>query len=128
MFVVRSEDREAFMAALSAISKTYSAEWKAPTGYLEKANYHTNLACQEVHSTRAAFSYAAALLATGEEKDLKRAEEVLWHVAALQDKDPSNATYGIWSWYMRPPAASPGSWCLPAAPARATYGARSWPM
>ena len=112
MFIVRSEDREAFMAALSAVSKTYSAEWKAPTGYLEKANYHTNLACQEVHSTRAAFSYAAALLATGEEKDLKRAEEVLWHVAALQDKDPSNATYGIWSWYMEEPLdkMSPPDW------------------
>ena len=112
MMTIRAEDRGAFMAALDAISETYSEEWKAPTGYLEKANYHTNLARQNVHSTRAAFSYAAALLATGEEKDLKRAEEVLWHVAALQDKDPSNATYGIWSWYMEEPLEkmSPPDW------------------
>lgn len=112
MFTVREEDRAAFMQTLEAQNARYSEEWKCPTGYLAKANYHTNLACQNVHSTREAFSYAVALLATGEEKDLKRAEEVLWHVAALQDKDPSNATYGIWSWYMEEPLdkMSPPDW------------------
>lgn len=103
MFTLRAEDRELFMKTLNRINLTYNEKWKCPTTYLAKTNYHTTLSCQNVHSTRDAFSYASALLATGSETDLKRAEEVLWNVAALQDKDPSNATYGIWSWYMEEP-------------------------
>ena len=56
-----------------------------------------------MHSTREAFTYANALLLTGEEADLRRAEEVLLHVLGLQDQDPANATFGIWSWYMEEP-------------------------
>ena len=112
MYKLRDADREPFLESLRKLDAVYDENWKAPRGYLEKANYHTNLARQEVHSTRDAFGYAAALLATGEEKDLKRAEEILWHVEALQDKDPSNATYGIWSWYMEEPLEkmSPPDW------------------
>lgn len=112
MFTIRTEDKAAFIAALQKIRNTYSEEWKCPTSYLEKAGYHTNLACQDVHSTTAAFRFATALLATGDETDLKTAEEILWNVAALQDKDPSSATYGIWSWYMEEPLdkMSPPDW------------------
>ena len=112
MFTLREKDREPFFRALEKQNAVYDEEWKAPRSYLEKANYHTNLARQAVHSTRDAFGYAAALLAGGREEDLRRAEEVLWHVSALQDKDPAHATYGIWSWYMEEPLdkMSPPDW------------------
>lgn len=100
------------MRTLEASNARYSERWKCPTSYLEKANYHTQLYHCEVHSTREAFTYANALLATGEDKDLQRAIEVLNHVAHLQDKDPANATFGIWSWYMEEPLTkmNPPDW------------------
>ncbi|MCQ2445913.1 MAG: hypothetical protein MJ141_03375 [Clostridia bacterium] len=109
---IREEDRAAFLAALEKQHALYDEEWKGTREYLARANYHTTLANVTVHGTRSAFEYAAALLATGEEADLKRAEEILWHAASLQDKDPSNKTYGIWSWYMEEPLdkMSPPDW------------------
>ena len=112
MFTLRETDRTPFERALAKANAVYDEEWKAPAGYLDKANYHTNLARQTVHSTRDAFGYAAALLASGREEDLSRAEEILWNVSAQQDKNPANATYGIWSWYMEEPLEkmSPPDW------------------
>ena len=112
MYIIAPENREALMKTLADMNARYSEEWKCPTSYLSKANYHTRLARSEVHSTTEAFRYAAALLLTGEESDRRRAEEVLWHVASLQDTDPTNATYGIWSWYMEEPLSqmSPPDW------------------
>jgi hypothetical protein len=103
MLTVAEKNRVYFDRQLAAKNATYSEEWKCPTGHLEKANYHTQLYCCDVHSTRDAFSYANALLATGSEDDRLRAVEVLRHAAQLQDKDPANATFGIWSWYMEEP-------------------------
>ena len=103
MLTVSEKNRAYFMRELEKSNARYSEEWKCPTSYLEKANYHTQLYRCPVHSTREAFTYANALLATGDEKDLARAVEVLDHVAHLQDKDPANATFGIWSWYMEEP-------------------------
>ena len=103
MLTVSEKNRPYFMRELEKSNARYSQEWKCPTGYLEKANYHTQLYHCQVHSTREAFTYANALLATGDDKDLARAVEVLDHVAHLQDKDPANATFGIWSWYMEEP-------------------------
>lgn len=103
MLTVSEKNKPFFMRALAASNAVYSDEWKCPTSYLEKANYHTQLYNCYVHSTREAFMYANALLATGEEADRARAVEVLDHVTHLQDKDPANATFGIWSWYMEEP-------------------------
>lgn len=103
MFTVSEKNRDYFLRTLAESNALYSDVWKCPTRYLKKANYHTQLYCCEVHSTREAFTYANALLATGDDADLARAVEVLDHVARLQDKDPANATFGIWSWYMEEP-------------------------
>ena len=112
MFTLREADREPFLRALEKAGRTYDEEWKGPSAYLDKANYHTTLARRTVHSTREAFTYAAALLASGRDEDLARAEEILRHAAALQDKDPASPTYGIWSWYMEEPLEmmSPPDW------------------
>ena len=112
MIALKEAERPWFIRSLEKVDKTYDEAWKAPTSYLASANYHTTLACQEVHSTREAFSYAAALLAADRPGDLERAEEILRHAAALQEKDPAKATYGIWSWYMEEPLEkmSPPDW------------------
>ena len=103
MFTVKDQDRKLFLAALEKQNSRYNEEWKCPTDRLGAANYHTQLAFCDVHSTREAFNYAASLMMTGEEADRIRACDVLWHACALQDKNPANKTYGIWSWYMEEP-------------------------
>ena len=97
MFTVKDQDRKLFLAALEKQNSRYNEEWKCPTDRLGAANYHTQLAFCDVHSTREAFNYAASLMMTGEEADRIRACDVLWHACALQDKNPANKTYGIWS-------------------------------
>lgn len=103
MRTVEEKYRPFFQQRLEKENAIYSEEWKCPTSYLAKANYHTRLYHCDVHSTVAAFGYANALLLTGRDEDLARAIEVLDHAAHLQDKDPANATFGIWSWYMEEP-------------------------
>jgi hypothetical protein len=100
---IQIKNKTAFQKSLEQLNTLYNPEWKCPTRYLEKANYHTQLYNCDVHSTREAFIYANALLATGDKQDLARAIQVLDHVARLQDKDPASPTYGIWSWYMEEP-------------------------
>ncbi len=53
-----------------------------------------------------------ALLDSGERDRLRRAEEILRRVIALQDQDPSSRTYGIWSWFLEEPLEkmSPPDW------------------
>jgi hypothetical protein len=103
MYIVPEKDYKRFIKALDSMSERYDPDWKGPAMQLGSANYHTTLSYTTVHSTRDAFQYGAALLASGRDADLERAIEVLDNVVRLQDQDPTNATYGIWSWYMDEP-------------------------
>ncbi len=104
--------RKRLQRELEKLDAIYDPVWKGPVSYLEKANYHTTLACCNVVSTRESFTYAAALLATGDERDYARAVEILEDTLALQDQDPSSPTFGIWSWYKQEPLEkmSPPDW------------------
>lgn len=112
MYIVPEKDYKRFIKALDSMSERYDPDWKGPAMQLGSANYHTTLSYTAVHSTRDAFQYGAALLASGRDADLERAIEVLDNVVRLQDQDPTNATYGIWSWYMDEPLEkmSPPDW------------------
>lgn len=112
MLTVKERDRERFEKALSELNARYDEDWKGPSIELGSARYHTTLSYTTVHPTRDAFGYAAALLASGREADRQRAAEVLDNVVRLQDQEPSNATFGIWSWYMEEPLSkmSPPDW------------------
>lgn len=112
MRFVDEKYRRYFEENLAKLNDEYDQEWKCPGDYKGDPGYHSNLHHCRVHSTVQAFSYANMLLATGREEDLQRAVEVLRHAAALQDKDPANATYGIWSWFMEEPLEkmSPPDW------------------
>lgn len=74
--------------------------------------YHTTLQGGDVHPTRDSLAYAVALLDTGDPELLKRAEEILRRVIALQDQNPESKTYGIWSWFLEEPLdrMSPPDW------------------
>jgi hypothetical protein len=67
--------------------------------------YHTTFKAGAVHPTRASLNYAAALLDTGEEARVRRANEILRVVVGLQDKDTASKTFGLWPWYLEEPLA-----------------------
>jgi hypothetical protein len=74
--------------------------------------YHTTLQGGWVHPTRDSLAYAVGLLDTGRPADLARAIDVIRRVVALQDINPANKTYGIWSWFLEEPLEkmSPPDW------------------
>jgi hypothetical protein len=74
--------------------------------------YHTTLKGGMVHPTREAANYAVALLDTGDAELQKRAEAVLRKIVSLQDTNPENKTYGIWSWFLEEPLSqmAPPDW------------------
>jgi hypothetical protein len=74
--------------------------------------YHTALTGGFVHPTRDSLAYAVGLLDTDRPADLARAIEIIRRVVALQDTNPANRTYGIWSWFLEEPLEkmSPPDW------------------
>jgi len=74
--------------------------------------YHTTLKGGTVHPTRDSLNYALMLLDSGNDEYVRRAEEILERVIALQDQDRSSRTHGIWSWFLEEPLSvmSPPDW------------------
>ena len=104
--------RQAFLRALEEQDQSYDlGEQMLRTPY-SSPGYHTTLKGGFVHGTRDTLDYAVALLDSGDPDRLKRAEQVLGRVIALQDQDPNSRTYGIWSWFMEEPLdkMSPPDW------------------
>jgi hypothetical protein len=104
--------RRGFLAALEKRDADYDAKEKMIRRPFSSPGYHTALKGGMVHSTRESFSYAVALLDSGDAKRLARAVDILRRAIALQDQDPNSKTYGIWSWFMEEPLAkmSPPDW------------------
>ena len=111
-FSISDAQRERLNRALASMHKQYNSETKMITSAFSSPGYHTTLKGGDVHSTRAAFNYAVALLDTGDEALFRRACDVLDAVMALQDTDPQSKTYGIWSWFLEEPLAqmAPPDW------------------
>lgn len=62
--------------------------------------YHTTIKqADSIHSTYKSLVYALGLLDTEEERYAQRAFDIIGQLASMQDKDPSSATFGIWSWF-----------------------------
>nr|HML48610.1 hypothetical protein [Clostridia bacterium] len=109
---VPESQRAAFDAALAQLNDQYDPAVRAIATPFSSPGYHTTLQDGTVHSTRTAFQYALALLDSNEEPWRLRALDVLDGALVLQDTDPSNPTYGIWSWFYEEPLSkmSPPDW------------------
>ncbi|MBV9865659.1 MAG: hypothetical protein JO316_09935 [Abitibacteriaceae bacterium] len=104
--------QERLHRALEPLHQKYDPAEQMIRQPFSSPGYHTTLHGGWVHPTRDSLQYAVALLDTGEADLLQRAEAILRHVVALQDKDPASKTYGIWSWFMEEPLSkmSPPDW------------------
>ena len=65
-----------------------------PKGYHSQFEYGT-----KVRPTREAMNYAATLIASPQVEYQTQGCKLLEKVIALQDQNPKNPTFGIWSWY-----------------------------
>lgn len=106
-------DQQARLAqALAPWHARYNPEERMLRRPFSSPGYHTTLTGGDVHPTRDTLNYAVALLDTGDPALLRRAEDILRRVIALQDQDPESRTYGIWSWFLEEPLSrmSPPDW------------------
>ncbi|WP_152393169.1 hypothetical protein [Paenibacillus guangzhouensis] len=82
---------------------------------LHTPGYHTTLtsdAYPVVHPTHPSLLYAVGLLNTESPAYVQRACDIIRRVLALQDRDPSRDTYGIWPWFFEEPLTqmAPPDW------------------
>ena len=68
-----------------------------------KSTYHSKLTSGLVHPLRDSAAYALALLASGADSRIPRAEAILAEVLRHQDTAPEAKTYGIWPYYAEEP-------------------------
>jgi hypothetical protein len=111
LFITEAQ-RQGFMRALTKRDRDYDPAECMIKRKFSSPGYHTTLKDGMVHPTRDSLQYAIACLDAGDERRLRRAEDILLKVTALQDKDPKNRTYGIWSWFLEEPLSkmSPPDW------------------
>jgi len=95
--------KAAFEKALTGRDSRYDPVEKMVRRPFSSPGYHTTLKGGYVHPTRDSLQYAVALLDSGDAERLKRAQDILRRVIALQDQDPKSRTYGIWSWFAEEP-------------------------
>jgi hypothetical protein len=112
-FQLSDAQHRSLLAALESSDKNYDPAEKMISGTVSKIGYHTALKPgTKIHHTRSSFTYATACLDSGDSKRLERAQEIIDRVIDLQDQNPNNRTYGIWSWYYEEPLdkMSPPDW------------------
>ncbi|MBD3267189.1 hypothetical protein GF373_11010, partial [bacterium] len=95
--------RRSLQEYLARMEDRYDPAENMVTRTLRGSFYHTQLSSGTVHPTRDSLKYAVALLDSGDKEHLQRAKAILSRVIGLQDQNPQNRTYGIWSWYMEEP-------------------------
>lgn len=113
MFPFKSKTEEnGFQKALEKMNALYNPETGLIREKFSSPGYHTRLTGGYVHSTRTNAGYALALFDSGVPENMARGKEIALKLAALQDKNPDNDTYGIWSWYVDEPLSqmAPPDW------------------
>jgi hypothetical protein len=97
------QQKDAFLKALSRQDARYDPAEHMIRRPFSSPGYHTTLKAGYVHPPRDSLNYAVALLDSQDPDRLKRARDILRKVISLQDQDPNNRTYGIWSWFAEEP-------------------------
>ena len=103
---ISDEQRQRLLALLPAEDQRFDPFAKMlVASAADGPGHHTTIKTGAVHPTRASLNYAAALLDTGEEARVRRANEILRVVVGLQDKDSASKTFGLWPWHLEEPLA-----------------------
>ena len=91
-------------AHIARMESRYDAAAMMVTATIGGIGYHTALTPgTPVHPTRDSLRYAHELLLSESPEHRTRAHGIIRKVISLQDTNPDNRTYGIWSWYLEEP-------------------------
>jgi len=94
------DQRGMLLRAIEAKETSYNPEVRMLRSPFSSPGYHTTIKqADSIHSTYKSLVYALGLLDTEEERYEQRAFDIIGQLASMQDKDPSSATFGIWSWF-----------------------------
>ncbi len=94
------DQRGMLLRAIEAKETSYNPEVRMLRSPFSSPGYHTTIKqADSIHSTYKSLVYALGLLDTEEERYAQRAFDIIGQLASMQDKDPSSATFGIWSWF-----------------------------
>lgn len=91
----------------------YDPVFRLVRGGAYGTGYHTRLAADTpVHPLRESMHHALTLLDAEAPAGWTTAHDIIAAVLALQDTDPTHATYGIWPWFAEEPltAMAPPDW------------------
>ena len=112
MLEMNDIEQNKLMQALERMEGIYDPEVKMLREPFHTPGYHTTLKGGYVHLTRNSLTYAVALLDSGIIANETRAIDIINKIISLQDINPENKTYGIWSWYYEEPLEkmSPPDW------------------
>ncbi len=94
------DQRGMLLRAIEAKETSYNPEVRMLRSPFSSPGYHTTIKqADSIHSTYKSLVYALGLLDTEEERYAQRAFDIIGQLASMQDKAPSSATFGIWSWF-----------------------------
>ncbi|MDF2959674.1 MAG: hypothetical protein K0S39_1409 [Paenibacillus sp.] len=107
------DHKQMLMRQLANWHAEYTPELQMVRKPFRTPGYHSTLKNVDyTHPTLAAFIYALGLLDSGQPEHIERASEIIGKVIGLQDQNPENPTYGIWSWFLEEPLTmmAPPDW------------------
>ena len=112
LYFKNEQEKELFFEVMARMDRSYDPDKRALSSWRGENGYHSTLVNQTVHSTRDSLTYAYELLNRDAAGDRERSADILWHIVPLQDTNPENKTYGIWSYYIEEPLTqmSPPDW------------------
>lgn len=112
LYFKNEQEKKLFFEVMARMDRSYDPERRALSSWRGENGYHSTLVNQTVHSTRDSLTYAYELLNRDAAGDRERSADILWHIVPLQDTNPENKTYGIWSYYIEEPLTqmSPPDW------------------
>lgn len=112
LYFKNEQEKELFFEVMARMDRSYDPDKRAISSWRGENGYHSTLVNQTVHSTRDSLTYAYELLNRDAAGDRERSADILRHIVPLQDTNPENKTYGIWSYYIEEPLTqmSPPDW------------------
>lgn len=89
---------------LQEADKNYNPEICLLGGEFNGPGYHTRIPNGTwAHSTKASIHYAVQLLNAGDKELVSRALDIVRKIVSLQETNPYNPNYGLWSWLYEEP-------------------------
>ena len=112
LYFKNEQEKELFFEVMARRDRSYDPDKRAISSWRGENGYHSTLVNQTVHSTRDSLTYAYELLNRDADGDRERSADILRHIVPLQDTNPENKTFGIWSYYIEEPLTqmSPPDW------------------